>query len=305
MASRADEAAKLLKEGKKASEKGFFKKPKWDDAADAFDKAAKIYMNVADVNGAKEAATLAADAHAKAGNLFHAANTLDTFATFLKNNNKEDECPKVYVQAARYYAMANKPQNQADALSKAAKCVPKEESASAIEWMQEGITALEDAERWHVIKDPYRALVTLQVRADKVAEAIQTEKKYMAALAKADFPELAAKCGLEIVIMCLHLGDHVLAEREFQTMSAEGFGFPHSPEQKIAYELIDASEQRDAARLQEAGKQQRITFLIADIARMAKKLAVPSGAPPPRKPAALGGGMAAADDEPEDDEDVR
>jgi hypothetical protein len=186
--------------------------------------------------------------------------------------------------------------------------VPKEQSAAAVEWMLEGITALEDAERWHVIKDPYRALVTLQVRADKIADAIATEKKYMAAMAKADFPELAAKCGLEIVILCLHLGDFVLAEREFQAMSAEAFGFPHSPEQKIAYELVDAAEQRDADRLKEAGKEQRITFLIADIARMAKKLAVPSGAAPPRKPAAsLGGGVAsaAADDDVEDDEDVR
>jgi hypothetical protein len=302
MSSKLAEAEKLMAAGKKHTSKGFFKKPDWDTGASDLQKAATIYQHLGEVEKCKEASTLAAEAHANAGNLYHAGTVLEACATFLKDKNREREAPALYIQAARYFAQADKAQNQADCLMKASRSVSVEQSDEAAKWMIEGIQALENSEKWHLVRDAYRALVLLQVRSNKLVEAIATEKQFQAAMAKADNADLAAKIGLEIVILCLALGEDgfVLADREFKEMTNSAFGFPHSTEQRIAYDMIDACEQRDPERLAEVVKDQRISFLINEISRLAKKLKVPGGPAPPRVGARGGAAAPAAADDEED-----
>lgn len=276
------EAEKLVKSGKKHCSKGFFKKPDWDSGATDFDKALKIYMHLANVQLAKETVELMSDAHVKAGNLYLAASAMESFAAFLRDQKREGETPGIYVRAARLYAQDNKPQQQADALAKAARNVTPEQTDEAIGWMRESITSLEESERWHMVREPYRALLLILIRANRLVDAIEVEKQFASALQHMENKDMAAKCGLEATILALSLADTVLADRVFKEFQSTGYAFQGSREQSLAYELIDACERRDQQQLTAVAKEPQISFLNNDVARLAKKLKVPSGAPTKR-----------------------
>ena len=316
------EAASLVKSAKKRTSKSMFKwsidREDWDSAASEYGKAAKIYTHIGDVPGATDAFHAAVECHAKCEQSFYAGKALETLATFLKDQGKAEEVGQLYYKASQHYARANKIDAQAEALSRAANSAPTG-SAEGIPWLEEAITLLEDNDKHHVIRPLHRTLLLQYVRAGEFLRAVELNKRYIATCQKLDTADAAAKAGLEIVILLLHMGDSVLAEREFQAMAGpETFGFPHSQEQAVGYDLVDAAEQRDQDRLTEAGKHQIIQFLTNEIARMGKKLTVPSGAPKPKKKAAApaaaaaveGGGDAPGvtfdgDEEEEGEEDAR
>ena len=301
-AARMAEAEKLMKEAKKATTKSLTRWTlDWDSAAGDYEKAALIYSNCGRVPQAKEAYDLAAIAHDKAGNPFLAARCMENLATLLKDNGQSDVAPEVYVKASVFFARDNKPQQQADCLVKAARLVPASQSQQAIQWIKDGVDALEDSDRTHLALDLYRSLVQQQLRSNRPVDAIQTLKSLVKATVKMSQPSAIPKIGLEIIVLCISLGDTVLANREFQELcGVDGF---RGREQALCYDLIAAAESRDQERLAELGKDQLITFCTVDVARLAKKLAVPAG-PPIQRPggaavpaSAAAGGLHARDED--------
>jgi hypothetical protein len=109
---------------------------------------------------------------------------------------------------------------------------------------------------------------------------------------------------LEIIIICLHIGDWVLADREFKELQTTATGFAHSKEQACAYDLLSAIEDRDEKRLAEVQKDQTFSFLIVDCARMVKKLSVGGGNAPAQAGVTRGAG-ARTPSESGSEEDLR
>ena len=281
MPSKAEEAELLMKSAKKHQSKSITKwSADWDSAATDFEKAAQIYTHLGIVPMAKEAWLSASNAHEKAKNLFFAAKSLEFLANFLKEQEglMSDpaglaEVTKVYVRASRIYALDNKPDRQADALTKAARVAPASEADSSAKLIVQALDALEDSNKHHSTPDLYRGLILLQVRASKILDAITTLKRHVKALEKLEQHQNGAKAGLEIIILCLSLGDWVLADREFKALQ-DSYGFAHSKEQSSAYSLLSCLEERDAEGLKEALKDTTFQFLIPEIGKMAKKITI-------------------------------
>lgn len=316
------EAESLMKEAEKKTSKSLFKwsidREDWDSAADSYTRAAKIFTHCGNVERAKKAFEVGSEAHHKAGNTYFAAKNLETLANFLKDNNgSPQEIAALWVRASKLLAIDNKPEGQAEALRKAAEIIPAPKpgelpSAEVIGWLRDGVSVLENSEKHHYAKPLYKSWFLLHFRSGQYVEAISVLKQSISVYRNLDTPDAAAKAGLEIVIICLLMGDVVLADREFKQLTSDGFGFPHSKEQATAYELVDAAEQRDQKRLSEAASDQIIHFITPDVSRMAKKLQVPGGAPPPRPAAAkvvsaapVAGGEVEPAAEPVDEEDAR
>lgn len=323
---REDEAEALMKQAKAHHTKSITKwSSDWDSAADCYQKAAQQFTFMQNVTRAREAWEMAATAHEKAKNPFLAAKCVDSLANFLKEQQayaKSEEGAKeisgLYIRASHMYALDQKPDRQAEALSKAAKLAPPGDASGAAKLILQGLDALEDTDKHHMTLDLYRSVILLQVRGNLLLDAVTTLKREIKTFERLQQSAGAAKAGLEIIILCLTMGDWVLAEREFQQLSS-AFGFGHSREQSAAYGLISAIEERDEEALVTAIKDSALQFIIPEIQRLAKKLNISmSNAPAKKKQLAVAAAPATSSPlrpsaaakgapelpEKEDDEDV-
>mmetsp|Transcript_30524 Transcript_30524/g.35269 ORF Transcript_30524/g.35269 Transcript_30524/m.35269 type:complete len:331 (+) Transcript_30524:23-1015(+) len=328
---RDDEADVLMKQAKAHHTKSITKwSSDWDSAADCYQKAAQQYTFMQNVPKAREAWDMAAHAHEKAKNPYLAAKCVDSLANFLKDQSsyaKSEEGAKeisnLYIRASHMYALDQKPDRQAEALSKAARLAPAGDARGAAKLILQGLDALEDSDKHHMTLDLYRSVILLQVRGNLLLDAVETLKREIKTFERLQQPAAAAKAGLEIVILCLSMGDWVLAEREFQQMSSQ-FGFGHTKEQSAAYGLISAIEERDEEALAASAKDSALQFIIPEIQRLAKKLTISmSNAPakkkqptaastplattssPTRPSAAAPPAKEASEDDEDDEEDLR
>lgn len=290
----------------------------WDQAATCYERAAQTYTFLKNDVKARDAWEQASMAHEKAKNPFLAAKAIESLANFLKDNDsyaKSEQGAKeisvLYVRASRMYALDQKPERQAEALAKAARLAPPSEAANASKLILQALDALEDTGKAHLTLDLYRSVILMQVRGNLIAEAITTLKREMKTFETLNQPAGAAKAGLEIVVLCLAIGDWVLADREFRAMQpGVAFGFPHSKEQSCAYGLLSAMEERDEGMLKDAMRDSTLQFIIPEIGRLAKKLTLNSSNAPAKRAAAAaaaaaggGGGGRKGSQKMEDEED--
>lgn len=283
----------------------------WDSAASCYEKAAQTFTHLGAEAKAKNAWQMASTAHEKAKNHFFAARAIESLANYLKDGaakNEEiaKEVTELYVRAARMYALDNKPERQADSLAKAARLAPAGDASSAAKLVLQGLDALEESDKFHLTLDLYRSVVLLQVRGNLILDAIKTLKREVKTFEKLQQPQGAAKAGLEIVVLCLAIGDWVLADREFKAMQGDFFGFAHSKEQSAAYSLLSAVEERDEDMLKAAIKDSALQFIIPEISRLAKKLTISmSNAPAKKKAVAAAGITSNVVPENDDDDDLK
>lgn len=289
---REDEADGLMAQAKAHHTKTLTKwSSDWDSAASCYEKAAQAYTHLNNMEKAKEAWLMASTAHEKAKNHFFAAKAIESLANYLKENQafiKSDagakEVTDLYVRCSRMYALDNKPERQSDSLCKAARLAPAGDAAGAAKLIIQGLDALEDNDKFHLTLDLYRSVILLQVRGNLMLDAIKMLKREVKTFERLSQPAGAAKAGLEIIVLCLAMGDWVLADREFKAMQGDFFGFAHSKEQSAAYGLISAIEERDEDQLKDAIKDSAFQFIIPEIGRLSKKLTISmSNAPAAKK----------------------
>lgn len=275
------EADLIMQKAKEHHTKTLFKwSSDWDSAAVEYEKAAKIYTHIGIVDKAKKAWEAASHAQEKAKNLFSAAKDIEALANFLKDNESyiqtekgAQEVVQLFVRAAKMYALDQKPERQSESLVKAARLVPPSDTAAS-KLVIQGLDALEDSGKYHLTLDLYRSLILSQVRGNAFLDAIVTLKREAKVFEKLNQPQNGAKAGLEIIVLCLCLGDWVLADREFRELNATFYGFAHSKEQCAAQSLMSALEAKDSELLNEAIKDSVFQFIIPDIGRRVKKFTV-------------------------------
>jgi tetratricopeptide (TPR) repeat protein len=287
MNSREAEAAALMKSAKKHHTKSFTKwKEDWDSAAVDYEKAAQIYTHMNKKAEATEAWNRCSEAHEKAKNIFLAGKACDSLGNYLKDNDDPAAAFTAFCRAGRMYALDSKPERQAEALQRAARSLPPDRAAEANKVLLEAIQCLEDGEKWYMAPDIFRMLIIGQLRAGQHADAITTIKREIKTFLSLQQQSNCARAMLEVVVICLAIGDTVLAEREFKEFGQVP-GVSGSKEQGLAYDLIQAVDQGNEKLLVELQKEQLFSFLVPEVARMVKKLkcnarpiaAVPSAAP--------------------------
>eukprot|EP00759_Apiculatamorpha_spiralis_P004039 PhF_6_TR12285/c0_g1_i1/m.19496/K21198/NAPG, SNAPG; gamma-soluble NSF attachment protein len=283
-----DEAKKHMKKGKSYATKSLTRwKPDWDSAAIEYDKAAMIYAHISKLEEAKEAYSSAATAHYEAGNLYLAGQGMDRLAQLLKDQKDVKGAAAAYNQAAKYYIEDNKADRQSEALQRAARTLLPTDPEQAAKYLDEGITALERSEKYHLTGDLYPFMVQCYLKNNKIPEALQTLKRQIVALKAGKSDEkFIARAVMESIVIILSTGDAVLARREFEIAETEHQCFVRNEEWAICSDLISAFERRDEARLKDVQKEQALTFMNAEVSRLAKKLKLGSGGGAPASPTA-------------------
>eukprot|EP00760_Papus_ankaliazontas_P024510 PhM_4_TR2366/c0_g2_i1/m.6641/K21198/NAPG, SNAPG; gamma-soluble NSF attachment protein len=275
-----DEAKKLMKKGKSLCTKSITRwKADWDSAATEYEKAAQIYTHLKKVAEAKDAWYATADAHSHAHNLYLAGKAMEQCAQLQKDTKDADGAAQSYAKASVYFMEDSKPDRQAEALQRAARTIMPISAEQGAAYLEEGLRALEAAEKYHLTTDLFPLLTQCHLKAGKVAEALATLKRHIVALRALDQGKHIARAMLEIIIVCAASGDEVLARRELEECDQLAPEFMRHEEWALAGDLLGALESRDEARLTQVTKDQTLTFLNVEVCRMAKKLKV-SGAPP-------------------------
>ena len=311
------QATAYMDEAKKKGSKGIFNwSPDYDEAGDLYGKAAQIYRNRdGGQKLAVEAYELQAEMFEKCDHLGVAGKALENAGQMLYDSNQAAKGAPLMERAAKFYLRDNKAQQAATVMTRAARGLLDMEdpvmAMKAVDMLNTAIVALENDDKHILTKDLYRMIVLAILRANKPLDAIATLKKQLPALMKANNHDAVAKNCLEVVIICLHIGDGVLANRYMSEFSTTATGFAGSDEFNKAAELLSAFDERDQELLTEVGKSQLLSFLIPEVSRMAKKLRVGSG---PGKAAAAtaaaaGSGSGSPKGKPsqvdDDDEDIR
>jgi tetratricopeptide (TPR) repeat protein len=273
-----EEAKKLCKKGKSYATKSLTRwKPDWDSAAVEYDKAANIYSHIGKFQEAKEAWTLSAEAHYNAGNVYLAGKNMDQLAQLLKDQKDVKGSAASYAQAAKYYLEDNKPDRQSEALQRAARTIMPTEPMQGAKYLDEGLTALETSNKYHLAGDLYPLLLQCYLKNNCIPEALATIKRQFVALKALNQDKGIARGVLEIIVIVLGTGDEVLARREFEAAETEHPAFMRNEEWALAADLLAAVERRDDARLKEIQKDQTFSFLNVEVSRIAKRIKVGSG----------------------------
>ncbi|EPY43196.1 hypothetical protein AGDE_00726 [Angomonas deanei] len=236
----------------------------------------------------------------QAGTTFEKASQL--YALEIKTD-KQAEC---LGKASAAWREVLKRAGEDAALKKEAKQKTDELTEETLNTMQ--LSWEVDEKRPYKLPEQYRAFITQTLKdyqqtisskeGDGIAElrtAVMAEKRMLGINTKTNQyddsknifttlkqPSNAAKCGLEIIILCLssskNASDAVIWADEEMNILRSVTGFAGSKEERAAGNLLSAYEDNDIERLQMALKESHeINFLAPDIARMGKKLTFAGG----------------------------
>lgn len=195
-------------------------------------------------------------------------------------------------QAARCFRLAGKVDIVVRLLLKLATLREKEgDHAKAKEAYADAVEVLEQEEKDYGLGDIYKQYIGFLVRSNLFDDASGAMDAHANLLARQGHHAFAHKELLSKVILRLHQQDTVGAE-EAMNPSAEVHGWYSSRECEVGSGLVQAFQQNDAEAAERLVKEQVLTFLQVEVARLAQQLRVAS-APSP-------GGAAAGAPEPQD-----
>lgn len=269
-----EEAERYLKDGDKATQKSFFKKPNWDAAASHFEKAAQKFAALGMTAKAHETWNRAADAHAKAGNWFFVGRNYEAVANSCKMAKEYDQTADYLEKAAEAYVTANQLDKSADMLSDAAKAIlarypfgfsDKLGDAAAMQRVDRAISLLQasydrhiDVERYHAVPPVYQTLLTTIVRRKKYVDAANAIRHYCTRVAgdALNRPHEVAHGLLEEVGLRLTAGGLADADDALQAALARSPAVMGTAAYSLAGAIVDAVRDMDADALADAVKHQ-------------------------------------------------
>ncbi|KAJ1952956.1 hypothetical protein IWQ62_006102, partial [Dispira parvispora] len=301
-----DQGDYYLAEAQKHTRSGWFRKPEWDIAGQMYEKAANSFKASREPNKAIAAYEKAAEAMSKFGSIYLAAKSIENAASLAQQSHDTRRAVELFTKASDLYvAYGSSPDRAATMLEHAAEQCESLDPDRAIELYRQGCAIYESEERYRMAIDPIKRAVGCAVRHQRFPMALD----FLTQLAKATQvlirrSELDKAC-LSKVIVLLAMDDIVEARKQLDEWSlsdpsqarsewAPSSGInperslgDMSQEAQVAQTLVDAFEQWDAEKLQEAlttpKHAQTLQFLVPDVARLTRSFRLP-GAPPASQP---------------------
>ncbi|KAG0303729.1 hypothetical protein BGZ98_006351 [Dissophora globulifera] len=272
--ARLKDALQYLREADKNTEKGFFKKPDWDIAAQYYEKAGQAFKAGKSYDQSIQAFTKASDAMISATSMFMAARAMENAGNIAQLNlGQSERAAELYKRASDLYMRNMTPDRAAEMLEKCAKVMEPLSADAAIDYYLNACMIYESEDRARYATETFKKTIALLVkhrRFDKATEMLQALGNI-----QKDTPNKMAyyKTLLSIIIVQLAAGDEVEAGRRFQAFcSVEGF--VHSEESAVAHAMLDAFDHRDQAYYNQAAARQHVGFLDNEIARLARGIVV-------------------------------
>ncbi|KAG0255742.1 hypothetical protein DFQ27_006082 [Actinomortierella ambigua] len=272
--ARLKDAVKWMHEAEKHTEKGWFKKPDWDLAAQYYEKAATSFKAGKSYDQAVQAFVKASDAMAMASSIFMAARAMENAATVaLQNLSQPERAADMYKKASEYYTQNMTPDRAAEMLEKSAKAMEPVSVDTAINLYIGALNIYDAEDRARYATDTFKRAISLMVKHRRFDNALETLQRLGMVQEKTSNKTAYYKTLLSIVIIRLAAGDEVDAGKRFQSFCSVD-GFVRSEECAIAHAMLDAFEHRDQQYFDQTASRQHIGFLDNEIAKLVRSIKV-------------------------------
>ncbi|KAK2854554.1 hypothetical protein Q7C36_006423 [Tachysurus vachellii] len=305
MAQKINEANEHIAKAEKYLKTSFMKwKPDYDSAASEYAKAAVAFKNAKQLEEAKEAYLLEAEAQTNNRTLFHAAKALEQAGMMLKDMQRLPEAVEYIEKASMMYIENGTPDTAAMALDRAGKLIEPVDLSKAVDLYQKAASVFENEERLRQAVELLGKASRLLVRQKKFDEAVVSIQKEKNMYRDIENYPTCFKKTIAQVLVHLHRGDYVAADKCVrESYSIPGFS---GSEDCIALEqLLQGYDEQDEEQVARVCNSPLFKYMDNDYAKLAITLNVPGGGKKKKAAAAApgDGGVKSGADKHEEDED--
>ncbi|KAI7818342.1 hypothetical protein BC939DRAFT_295913 [Gamsiella multidivaricata] len=215
--SRLKDALEYLREAEKNTEKGWFRNPDWDIAAQYFEKAGQAFKAGKSYEQAIQALIKASDAMVSSTSLFMAGRAMeDAGGIAIQNLGQPERAADMYKRASDLFLQSMTPDRAAELLEKSAKAMEPISVDSAIESYIGACDIYENEDRARYAADTFKRTISLLVKHKRFAKAIEVLQRLGNVHKGASNNTAYYKTLLSIIIVELAAGDEVNAGARFQ-----------------------------------------------------------------------------------------
>lgn len=279
MASAAEDARAHLALAEKALKTSFFSmkfSPDYLTASMEYNQAATRFRAAGCPQDAMAASIKEASIKEQHLNDLHGAGRAYEAAGAIAESAAPESVAANWEQAARCYQISGRGETATKMLQKLATLHEKQgcvgEAKAALE---SAIAIFESEDKDYNLGDIYKAYIGLIIRTGDYEAALLIIDRYIEVLSRQRHFPFVHKEVLGKVLLLLKLGDTVRADEVVGHAGAVE-GFFASKECEVGSELIEAFRSGDAEAVERLLKDQTISFLHIEIARMARSLRAPA-----------------------------
>jgi len=278
----AAEAKEHEKQATKALATSFMKwKPDIMMAGMEYAQAATKYRVAGLLADSVRTHVLSAELKEKQHDLFSAGRAYEQAATICDGKPEVGDVETYLTPSIRCYRLAGKGEQAVKLILKLATLHEKQGNLKrAKEAYDDAIEVLESDEKDYQLADVYKALIGFCVRSELFEEALLAMDGHIKVLVKQGYHPFAHKEILSKCVICLWLGDTVRAEQAINGDIADVKDWFPSNEANAGFELVASFQEYDSEKADSLLKGQIFTFLQVEVARLARKLHIPTVSAP-------------------------
>lgn len=276
MAAEAKEHEKKAEKALSTSWMSFKMSPDYMLAGMEYAQAATKYRVAGMLADSVRTHVKSAELKEKEHDLFGAGRAYEQACTICEGKPEAGDAEALLTPAIRCYRLSGKGEQAAKLILKLATFQEKRGNlAKAKEAYDDAIEVFEADEKDFQLGDVYKQFIAFLVRAEMFEEALVAMDGHIKVLLRQGYHPFAHKEMLGKCVICLWLGDTVRAEESVNSSSDVKDWFT-SKEAGAAFELVAAFQAYDSEAAAKVLKEQVFTFLQVEVARIAKKLHIPT-----------------------------
>ncbi|EFA75192.1 soluble NSF attachment protein gamma isoform [Heterostelium album PN500] len=270
--AKKKEADAFMKEGDKLTTKTLLRwKCDWDNAAIAYEKAAKNYRTCKMYDLAKYCFTRLALCQKSIDVYTLAAMSMESASAMAKEMNNQQEAIELLVEASRIYRINGNSSTAADTMTKAAMMMEKTDVNQALELLMDSCEMLDIDDKEYLSGDKFKLTISMLLRHKKYLEAVDQLINQNKMFVKMDNTHDLNKSCLSAIVVLLAIDDVVSAKRRYEEFLNHS-SFLHSQEGTTALELINAFDTNNAEAVKNIRSRHLFNFLDNQVAKIAKAL---------------------------------
>lgn len=291
MDSKLNEANDFIAKAEKSLSKSFFKRtPDYDSAIEYYTKAALIFRNAKCLEKAAALYKTIADLHYQLGSYFHCAKNYENASLVYRDLKQYDQMAELVAHSGELMRKCGAPDSAAYLYERAAKNLETPNPQRAAEFYESAADACEVEDKFHEAADQCNYAARIWVRLRRFSDAERMLRLYIAYLMRgnpdsvaanvsgladhAAVPKMCARAVVTLVLIKLHEGDEVAANKVFSE-AMECWRFGESDDYPQIRQLLGALEDGDASRAEQILKSSCFKTLDLDYARLLKEIKLP------------------------------
>lgn len=225
-----------------------------------------------DIQSARECWEKASQGHRVQNSLWHAASALEKAADLSKESKDYQEMESLYMKCADLYLEEGRPQNAAQAVSRAGTALSEANPDAATALHLNAIKWIEESEKEHMFPDIYRQAILHSVKSQRWEDAVRMELQFAVSSYSTRGYSTMCKSYLSAIIIALYSEKGDLAWETYQ----DALGVPEfsqSDQAFAAQDIIHAYDKKSKDALKSAiSRHSCFQFLDNCIIRLVKSI---------------------------------